>query len=357
MCHKQAATTVLVALIAAASILLTVGPASPAGAGQLGSLKAQARTISQQLVQDQLEAGAYQQQYSVLTLRVAADQVATEQTARQIALDQQLITEREIAVERAAVRSYMNYGSSPNGVSTVLFAGNQSSAQAASEYSTIAAGDIGTAVDQLHTAQQQLVVHQDQLRQQQQSDVAAQARQALALRQAYATTTQLESLQSRVTGELAAAVAAQAQAAAQAAAAAVASAQRAAASMPSSASAPHSYPPSYSSAVPTASTGSGSAPPAPSGGNLVDPALSPYLQCVVQAESGGDYSIVSANGLYMGAFQFAQASWNYAAQAAGLSYLVGVPPNQATRAEQDTLAVTLYSLDGQQPWLGDRCSS
>ena len=44
-----------------------------------------------------------------------------------------------------------------------------------------------------------------------------------------------------------------------------------------------------------------------------DPALNPFLQCVVQAESGGDYQAVSPNGLYMGAFQFSQATWNMAA--------------------------------------------
>ena len=88
-----------------------------------------------------------------------------------------------------------------------------------------------------------------------------------------------------------------------------------------------------------------------------DPTLNPFLQCVVQAESGGDYQAVSPNGLYMGAFQFSQATWNYAAQAAGLGSLVGIPPNQATKAEQDTVAVALYALDGERPWLGDRCSS
>ena len=103
------------------------------------------------------------------------------------------------------------------------------------------------------------------------------------------------------------------------------------------------------------------APPAPSSNgdpypNLSDPALNAFLTCVVQAESGGDYSIVSPNGLYMGAFQFSQSTWNTAASAAGLGLLVGVPPNEATQAEQDTVAVALYALDGQQPWLGDRCS-
>ena len=78
---------------------------------------------------------------------------------------------------------------------------------------------------------------------------------------------------------------------------------------------------------------------------------------MVQAESGGNYGAVSPNGLYMGAFQFSQSTWNLAAQAAGLPSLVGVRPNLATKAEQDTVAVALYALDGEQPWLGDRCSS
>jgi len=103
-------------------------------------------------------------------------------------------------------------------------------------------------------------------------------------------------------------------------------------------------------AAPAAPVGTG-APP-----NTVDPALNPFLQCVVQAESGGNYQAVSPDGLYMGAFQFSQPTWNSAAQAAGRPDLVGVAPNTASKPDQDTLAVTLYALDGQQPWLGDRCS-
>jgi hypothetical protein len=77
----------------------------------------------------------------------------------------------------------------------------------------------------------------------------------------------------------------------------------------------------------------------------------------VQAESGGNYQAVSPNGLYRGAFQFSQATWNFAAQAADRPDLIGVPPNEASKADQDTLAVALYALDGERPWLGDRCSS
>jgi Transglycosylase-like domain len=58
----------------------------------------------------------------------------------------------------------------------------------------------------------------------------------------------------------------------------------------------------------------------------------------------------------MGGFQFSQATWNMAAPAAGLPDLVGVPPNQASPAAQDDVAIALYTLDGKQPWLGDRCS-
>jgi len=65
---------------------------------------------------------------------------------------------------------------------------------------------------------------------------------------------------------------------------------------------------------------------------------------------------VSPNGLYMGAFQFSQPTWNYAARGAGRPDLVGIPPNKASKADQDTLAVALYALDGERPWLGDRCS-
>jgi hypothetical protein len=88
---------------------------------------------------------------------------------------------------------------------------------------------------------------------------------------------------------------------------------------------------------------------------VADPTLNPYLQCVVQTESRGDYGAVSADGMYMGAFQFSQATWNLAAGVAGLSVLVGVPPNRASKAEQDAVAVALYALDGNRPWLGDRC--
>jgi hypothetical protein len=108
-------------------------------------------------------------------------------------------------------------------------------------------------------------------------------------------------------------------------------------------------------AAQAAATATATAVAPPGSGAGADPTLPPYLQCVVQVESGGNYAAVSPNGLYMGAFQFSQQTWNLAAEAAGLPGLVGVPPNLASKADQDSVAIALYDLDGHRPWLGDRC--
>ncbi len=334
----------LSALVALASFVVA-SPGRPAGADQISDLKAQAATIAEQLVQQQLEVGAYQQQYSVVSARVAADAQAVAETGQQIAQDQQQISARSNAVRQQAIRSYMNYGSGGASPENTLFSGSQETAQAASEYSSIAVGNITDAVAQLHTAESALQAHQAALRQQQDQDQSDQSRQAAVLGQANSVESSLTALHGQVTGQLATAVANQQAAQAAAAAAAVAAADR-----------------SSARAAPSRGSGGASGPgpgvPVTGGGSSgADPALNPFLQCVVQAESGGNYSAVSPDGLYMGAFQFSQPTWNTAAQAAGRPDLVGVPPNQASKADQDTVAVALYALDGQQPWLGDRCSS
>ncbi len=56
----------------------------------------------------------------------------------------------------------------------------------------------------------------------------------------------------------------------------------------------------------------------------------------------------------MGGFQFSQATWNEAAGLAGMPQLTNVPPNEATAAEQDDLAIALYDADGEQSW-NDSC--
>jgi len=355
----------LSALVASISFAVIIVP-RPASADQISTLQAEATALSQQLVEEQLQVGADQQQYSVATARTAADARAMARISSQIARDQKEISGRSEAVRQQAVISYMDYGAGSSGTVGSLFSGSQETVQAASEYSGIAVGNITTAVDQLRTAQDTLRAAEAGLQRQEAQDQADQASQAADLSQADAVQQQLEASQARVTGQLAAAVASQTAARDAAAASAVAAARRAAAQhgpapsatpAPSTVPAPAASPSTGPAAAATAtSTGGRGSSAGGGGGATSDPALNPFLQCVVQAESGGDYGAVSPNGLYRGAFQFSQSTWNYAAQAAGLPGLIGMPPNLATKADQDTLAVALYALDGEQPWLVDRCS-
>jgi resuscitation-promoting factor RpfA len=78
-----------------------------------------------------------------------------------------------------------------------------------------------------------------------------------------------------------------------------------------------------------------------SGAASADPSPNDW-QRLRQCESGGDYSIVSANGRYYGAYQFDLATWR-SVGGAGL-------PSQAAPAEQDYRALYLYRLRGWQPW-------
>jgi hypothetical protein len=334
--------TVVAACLVAAGLVSTLG-SSPAGADQVGSLSTQAKTISQELVQEQLEEDAYQQQYSVASLRLANDERAITTTRTQITGDRQQIAKRLHQVQRLAIASYVLNGSVSSSSGASLFAENVNTVQSANEYATITIGNLSQAVNELHTAQHNVQGQLAVLVHQSDEDRAEQAQQASFLTQSTSTVSHMEAVQAQVTGQLAQAVAAQNAVEARNAAAAVVSAQK-------------------STGQKTTTQGSGATAPAATPGTAVvavttaDPALNPFLQCVVQAESGGNYQAVSPNGLYMGAFQFAQGTWNYAANAAGLGSLVGVPPNHATKAEQDTVAVALYSLDGEHPWLGDRCS-
>jgi hypothetical protein len=76
--------------------------------------------------------------------------------------------------------------------------------------------------------------------------------------------------------------------------------------------------------------------------------------CTRARESGGDYTVVSADGLYYGAYQFLLSTWDATAAHAGRMELVGVVPNQASAYDQDDMAWTLYQWQGKGPW-GGRC--
>ena len=335
--RRLAKTSFLGVLCVGAACAAPLVLVAPAGADPVATLKAEAAQVSQQIVLEQLQVGGDQQQYAAAVARSQQDEQLAAQTQGQIAADEQRVSRDTGQLRRDAVAAYVNAGTAG---ATPLF-GDQGAAGARSEYNQVVSGDLTVAVDQLHTDRQVLDVQESARQQAVAADQSAQADARTLLSAAQSTEAQLAATNARVTGQLAAAVTQQQAAAAQTAAVAVRAAQSQATRTPP--------------AQPTEIVvGAQAAPAAPSGSGT-DPALNSFLQCVVQHESGGDYQVVSPNGQYMGAFQFSQPTWNDAAQLANRPTLVGVPPNQASKADQDTLAVALYSADGEQPWY-DPCN-
>jgi transglycosylase-like protein len=66
------------------------------------------------------------------------------------------------------------------------------------------------------------------------------------------------------------------------------------------------------------------------------------LDAIAACESGGDPTIVSADGSYRGKYQFSFSTW---ASVGGSG-----DPAVASEAEQDYRAALLYSIAGSSPW-------
>jgi hypothetical protein len=343
-------------LVTAITASVVVSPGTVA-ADQVSDLNAQAAQIAQDLVLEQLQIGADQQEYDVDNAKVQRDEAAIGSTQNQIQSDTHRVSRDRERLQAEAVSAYVNMDPSDG----VLFEGNQSDAFARTEYEDVTSGDTELTIDVLHSDEDGLHAERATLEQQEAQDQATTDQEATQASAARQTQVELNSKQSEITGQLVAAVAQQQELQAAAAAKAVRTAQTAAATAAAAASPTASGAPSTttqpSSSAP-ATVGS-SAPSTAGQGTTAstssgDPALPPFLQCVLRVESGGNYSAVSPGGTYMGGFQFSQPTWNEAAQLAGMPQLVNVPPNQATPAEQDDLAIALYQADGQQPW-DDSC--
>ncbi len=300
--------------------------APEAGAASVASLQSQAATLSAELIEAQLRVDGVAQQYEVAESDVAHDEAAIATTEHQVTQDTGRVALDHAQLLREALSSYVNSGVA-DGLSQ-LFSTNPDAIPAQRAYEQIVIGDTTTTIDRLHTAEVVLRATQGALEQQEARDHASEAKEALLTSEAQSSADQLAAEQAQVTTQLAAAIAEQ-----RASIAASAAAARGAAP---------------SSGAP--SSGGGAVPQEAA----TDPPLPPFLQCVLRVESGGNYGAVSPNGLYRGGFQFAQGTWNEAANLAGLPGLVGVLPNLASKADQDTLAIALYDADGKQPLL-DGC--
>jgi hypothetical protein len=314
----------------------------------VSNLKAQAAQIAQDLVLEQLQINAYQQQYDVDAAKVQQDQAAIGSTERQIHADVSRVSRDRKRLQDEAVSAYINADPQVGGTQS-LFEGdqNQNKALARAQYEQVAGGDITATIDALHIDENQLSAQRATLEQQEARDQATTNQEATLTNAAHQTKGELESKQSEITGQLAAAVAQQQAAQAAAAAAAVRAAQAAAQAAASRTTTSTTQPAPSAPSTTAQGTATSTSIVATSSG---DPSLPPFLQCVLQTESSGNYSAVSPGGTYMGGFQFSQATWNQAAQLAGMPQLINVPPNEATPAQQDDLAIALYKADGEQPW-------
>jgi hypothetical protein len=327
-------------LVTAITVTVVV-PARSVAADQVSSLKAQAVQIAQDLVLEQLQIGSYQQRYDVDIAQVQRDQEEIGSSEDQIRADASRVRRDRNRLESEAVSAYINLDPEVSGTETLFE--NQKEAPTRAEYEEVATGDIALTIDALRSDEKALGAERATLEQQETLDQVTTNQEATLANAARHTEVQLASKQAEITGELAVAVAQQQAAQAEAAAAAVRAAQPPVAAAVAT-SRPSEPPSTTSTALEgnAASTSSG------------DPSLPPFLQCVLQAESGGNYQAVSPGGTYMGGFQFSQATWNEAAGLAGMAQLINVPPNEATPAEQDDLAIALYDADGEQSW-NDSC--
>lgn len=113
--------------------------------------------------------------------------------------------------------------------------------------------------------------------------------------------------------------------------------------------APTTSAPTTTSPPPPSTPPTTSAPAATSGASAWE--LN-FLACVRWRESRGNYTVVSANGLYYGAYQFLRSTWDNTARHAGRADLVGVAPNLASPSDQDAMALHLLRWQGTSPWGG-----
>jgi hypothetical protein len=74
---------------------------------------------------------------------------------------------------------------------------------------------------------------------------------------------------------------------------------------------------------------------------VADPTPDAWAQ-LRTCESGDNYTIVSANGRYYGAYQFNLTTWHSVGGTGN--------PTDATPTEQDYRALYLYRMRGWQPW-------
>ena len=211
------------------------GLARPAAGDAISVAKAKAAAIESSLQQAQNEMSALSQQYDEAKYHLSQIDSSIDSTKATIASDQQAVSGDKATLAKAAVANYISDGTVSE--QNALFAGNDQTLGASTEYDQIAEGDINLAVDNLHTAENSLNAQESQLQGEQgqaQTEVTAEQnavtqnqqaiqQQTAALNQEQGQIAQLVAQQEQAEAAAAAQAAQQRQQAAAAAAAAAAS--------------------------------------------------------------------------------------------------------------------------------------
>ncbi len=141
------------------------GLARPAAGDAVSDAKAKAAAIEAQLTQAQNQMSALSQQYDAAVYHLSQINSSITATQAKIAADQQQVATDKATLSKAAVANYISDGTAA--AANPIFAGNNKTLGAVTEYNEIATGDLNLAVDNLHSAENQLNAQQAQLQSEQ----------------------------------------------------------------------------------------------------------------------------------------------------------------------------------------------
>ena len=137
------------------------GLTRPAAGDAISDAKAKAAAIESSLQQAQNEMSALSQQYDQAKYHLSQINSSIDTTKATIASDEQNVSDDRSTLAKAAVDNYISDGTASE--QNPLFAGNDQTLGASTEYNQIASGDINLAVDNLHTAENSLNAQETQL--------------------------------------------------------------------------------------------------------------------------------------------------------------------------------------------------
>jgi peptidoglycan DL-endopeptidase CwlO len=163
MLQRVGVPALTVVTVLASTVL---GLARPAAGDAISDAKAKAAAIEAQLSQAQNEMSALSQQYDEAKVHLGQVNSNIATTQATIASDQAQVSKDKATLSKAAVANYISDGTAA--AQNSIFNGGEETAGAVTEYNQVAEGDITLAVDNLHSAENQLSAQEAQLQNEQQ---------------------------------------------------------------------------------------------------------------------------------------------------------------------------------------------